>query len=84
MAARTATGPSLFYETGPYIQEEWVYTGTFVAGTDTLNAIRPVRVKRVLAVKGNFATYTVSSGAYTFTFDSATDKPCITFIGHGR
>ena len=83
MAARTAS-QVVFYETGPFLQEEWNVTGTYVAGTDTLNAITPQKIKIVKAVKGNFATWTVSSGAYSFTFAASVSKPVVTFVGYGR
>lgn len=83
MAARTAE-LKCFYETGPFLQEVWAVTGTYVAGTDTLNAVLPQRIKIVKAVVGNFATYTATGLSHAFTFDSTVGKPNITFVGHGR
>lgn len=83
MAARTAE-QKCFFEGGPFLQEVWAVTGTYVAGTDTLNAVTPQKIKIVKAVVGNFAAYTVSGLAHTFTFDSSVGKPNITFIGYGR
>jgi len=83
MAARTAE-QKVFFESGPFLHEVWAVTGTYVAGTDTLNAVRPNKLRIVKAVNGNFDSYTVSSGAYTFAFASGIDKPWVEFIGFGR
>ena len=83
MAARTAT-QKLFAERSPFLDEEWSVTGTYTAGTDTLSAITPNKVKKVIAVVGNFDDYSVSSGAYTFTFSDTVAKPWVRFTGYGR
>ena len=83
MAARTAE-LKCFYEAGPFLFEVWAVTGTYVAGTDTLNAIVPQRIKTIKAVTGNFATWTATGNSYAWTFDSTVGKPNITFIGLGR
>ena len=84
MAARTASAPALVYEVGPYTIELWNYTSTYVAGTDTLTAITPQRIKKIVTIRGNFTGYTSSGNAYTLTFDASTSKPWVEFIGYGR
>lgn len=84
MATRTATAPALVYEVGPYTVELWNYTGTFVAGTDSLAAVTPQRIKKIVAVRGNFTGYSASGNTYTFTFDASTSKPSVEFLGYGR
>ena len=83
MAARTAS-QTFFASSGRFIYEEWTYTGTYVAGTDTLNAIYPNKAKIVLSIIGNFDSYTVASGVYTFTFSATVSKPWVRFTGYGR
>lgn len=83
MASRTAT-QKLFTERSPFLDEEWSVTGTYVAGTDTLAAITPNKIKKVISVTGNFDDYSVSGGAYTFTFSATVAKPSVRFTGFGR
>lgn len=62
--------------------ELWNYTSSFTAGTDTVNAITPKRIRRVVFVEGNFGAYSVSGYAYTFTFGSNVSKPWVKFYGY--
>ncbi len=84
MAARTLVYKYHCIE-GRFVTEVWDYTGTFTAGTDTVNAVTPSKGNRnVVSVRGNFDSYTVASGAYTFTFSATIAKPWVSFTSYGR
>lgn len=84
MAVRTLVYNFHWIE-GRFVTEVWDYTGTFTAGTDTVAAVVPSKGNRnVKSVRGNFDNYTVSNGAYTFTFSATVAKPWVSFTSYGR